>query len=167
MKMMKKNNKILFRHEIKFVIIFFLLITTFYTIYYFSLDNLAFLKNYMAALLSSTLNILGMDATAKGEDVFLKGFSLKIVEECTAAFASLIYISCVLAYPSDLRSKALGIGLGIPVIQTINLVRLVILSFTGLYYPDIFEYVHTYIWQSIFIIFVIMVWLVWLERFAR
>lgn len=166
MKMMKKNNKIISRQEIRFVIIFSLLITTFYVIYYLSLDNLAFLKNYIAVLLSLTLNILGIDATAKGEDVFLKGFSLKIVEECTAAFASLIYISCVLAYPSNLKSKLMGIGFGITVIQIINLGRLVILSFTGLYYPDIFEYVHTYIWQSVFIVFVIVVWLVWLERFA-
>lgn len=143
------------------------MISSFYLIYYYTLDYFAFLKNDIANILSLTLSLIGIKATVHGEDVLLSGFSLRIVEECTALFASLIYVSCVLAYPANLKSKLIGIGFGIPVIQAVNIIRLVVLSITGLYYPGIFEFVHTYIWQSIFIIFVIGVWLVWIERFVK
>ena len=73
----------------------------------------------------------------------------------------------MLAYPTSLKNKLVGIGFGIPVIQIVNLARLVVLSLTGLYYPGIFEFVHAYIWQSIFVIFIIAIWLIWLERFVK
>ncbi len=161
---MKKNK---LRPEIRFVLIFLLLISAFYIFYYYTLDYFSFLKTAIANLLAFTLSLIGIKAIVQGDDVLLGGFALRIVEECTAVFASLIYISCVLAYPSSVKSKLAGIGFGIPVIQVINLARLVILSLTGLYYPGVFEFVHTYIWQSIFIVFVIAVWLFWLERFVK
>jgi len=161
------NRKRSLRPEIKFIIIFLILITAFYLIYYYTLNYFSFLKTDIASTLGFTLSILGIKAVVQGEDVLLSGFSLSIVEECTAIFASLIYVSCVLAYPANLKSKLMGIGFGLPVIQVVNLARLVVLALTGLYYPGIFEFVHTYIWQSIFIIFVIGVWLVWLERIAK
>lgn len=157
---MKKNKG---RPEIRFVVLFLLLISAFYIFYYYTLNYFAFLKTTIADMLGFTLSLLGVKAIVQGEDVLLGSFALRIVEECTAVFASLIYVSCVLAYPASLKAKLLGIGFGIPVIQVINLVRLVVLSLTGLYYPGVFEFVHTYIWQSIFIMFVIAVWLVWLE----
>jgi len=164
---MKKKIEQKIKPEIRFVISFMFLISTFYLIYYYTLDYFEFLKTGIANILSITLSLIGIKATVQGEDVLLSGFSLRIVEECTALFASLIYVSCVLAYPADLKSKLIGIGFGIPVIQAVNIIRLVVLSITGLYYPGIFEFVHTYIWQSIFIIFVIGVWLVWIERFVK
>jgi archaeosortase B (VPXXXP-CTERM-specific) len=164
---MNKNKKEKIRPEIKFVLVFLILISAFYILYYYTLDYFTFLKTDIANILAFTLSLLGIRAIVQGEDVLLGGFSLRIVEECTAVFASLIYISCVLAYPASLKSKLMGIGFGIPVIQVINLARLVVLSLTGLYYPEAFEFVHTYVWQSIFIIFVIGVWLFWLERFVK
>jgi len=164
---MKKNKEEKIKPEVKFVFVFLLLISAFYIFYYYTLDYFSFLKTAVAKTLGFILSLLGIKAIVQGEDVLLQGFSLKIVEECTAVFASLIYISCVLAYPSNVKNKLIGIGFGIPVIQMINLARLVVLSLTGLYYPGVFEFVHTYIWQSIFIVFVIAVWLLWLERFVK
>ena len=163
---MKKKERAI-RPEIKFVSVFLILTVAFYLVYYNTLEYFAVLKAVVATVLSSILNLLGIKAIVQGEDILLGSFSLSIVEECTALFASLIYVSCVLAYPADLKSQLIGIGFGIPVIQAVNIIRLVVLSITGLYYPGIFEFVHTYIWQSIFIIFLISVWLVWLERFVK
>ena len=155
------------RPEIKFIFKFIILLSTFYILYYYSLDSFAFIKTDIANGLAFTLSLIGIKTIVHGEDVLLGGFSLRIVEECTAVFASIIYISCVLAYPTSLKNKLVGIGFGIPVIQLVNLARLVVLSFTGLYFPGIFDFVHTYIWQSIFIIFIIVIWLAWLERCVK
>ncbi len=162
---MKKGENV--RPEIKFVFLFIFLISIFYIFYYYTLDYFAFLKTTIANILTFFLSLLGISAIVQGEDILLEGFALRIVEECTAVFATLIYISCVLAYPASLKNKLVGIGFGIPVIQVINFARLIVLSIVGIYYPGIFEFVHTYIWQSIFIIFVIAIWLFWLERFAK
>ncbi len=160
-----KKNKI--RPEIKFVVFFLILISIFYIVYYYTLDYFSFLKTAIANLLAFTISLIGIKAIVQEDNVLFGSFAVRIVEECTAVFASLIYISSVLAYPSSIRSKLIGIGFGIPVIQVINLVRLVVLSLTGLYYPAVFEFVHTYIWQSIFIVFVIATWLFWLEKFVK
>lgn len=164
---MRSSKEQLKKPEIRFIIIFLILISSFSIFYSYTLNYFAFLKTFIANALAFTLSILGIRSIVEGQDVLLDGFSLSIVEECTAVFASLVYISCVLAYPTTAKNKLTGIGFGIPVIQIVNLTRLVVLSLTGLYYPGIFEFVHSYIWQSIFIIFIIAIWLVWLERFVK
>ena len=130
---MKKNKERTIRPEIRFVLIFLILIGAFYLVYYNTIDYFAFLKAVIANALSFTLSLVGIKAIVHGEDILLGSFSLRIIEECTAVFASLIYVSCVLAYPANLKSKLIGIGFGIPVIQ--NIIRLIVLSITGLYYP--------------------------------
>ncbi len=153
--------------EIRFVFVFLTLIILFFILYYHFLDFFAFLKADIANALSFILFMIGIPSIVQGDNVLLGNFSLIINEECTAVYASLIYISCVLAYPTSLKKRLIGIGFGIPIIQSINLARLVVLSLTGLYYPGIFEFVHAYVWQSIFIIFIIVIWLLWLERFVK
>lgn len=152
---------------IKFVTLFLVFCSLFYLFYYRFMDHFAFLENVTAYLLGFLLRIFGMDAVVKGNDVFLDGFALTIIDECTAIFGSIIYVSCTLAYPADVRKKIIGIAFGIPLLYIINMIRLVVIAFVGLSYPEIFEYVHTYLWQTIFIVFVIIIWLIWVERVVK
>ena len=103
-----------------------------------------------------------------GSDVILSvdGFSMNIIDECTAAFSSIVYTSAVLAYPTIWKNKALGL-VGIPILYGLNIIRLSVVAVVGISHPDMFEYVHTYLWQAIFIIFVIGIFLLWINRVVR
>lgn len=152
---------------IKFIALFISFCTVFYLIYYYFMDHFAFLEDITASLLGFSLRIFGVNAVVNGNNVILDGFALKIIDECTAMFGSIVYVSCILAYPTDAKKKIAGIALGIPCLYVINMVRLVAISFVALSRPDIFEYVHTYLWQTIFIAFVIILWLVWVDRVVK
>jgi len=152
---------------IKFIALFITFCTVFYLIFYNFMDRFAFLENITASLLGFLLRIFGMTAIADGNTVVLDGFALKVIDECTAIFGSIVYVSCVLAYPADIKKKIIGITFGIPCLYAINMVRLIVLAFVGLSNPGIFEFVHTYLWQTIFIAFVIIIWLIWVDRVVK
>jgi len=152
---------------IRFIALFVSFCTVFYLFYYYFMDYFAFLENITASLLGFLLRIFGVDAAVTGNTVTMDRLSLRIIDECTAMFGSIVYISCVLAYPTDPKKKIIGIVLGIPCLYAINMVRLVVLAFVGLFSPEIFEFVHTYLWQTIFIVFVIVIWLTWVDRVVK
>ncbi|MHC1566570.1 MAG: hypothetical protein ACXQT5_06090 [Candidatus Syntropharchaeia archaeon] len=78
-----------------------------------------------------------------------------------------IYSSCVLAYPTTYRNKGIGILIGIPLIYSINILRLVVISFVQIYSPSLFEFFHVYLWQATFIIFVVIIFLLWIEMVVK
>ena len=152
---------------IRFVALFISSCTVFYLLYYYFIDYFAFLENITAFILGFLLRIFGVDAAVTGNTVVMDRLSLRIIDECTAMFGSIVYLSCVLAYPTDPKKKLIGIVLGIPCLYAINMVRLIVLAFVGLSSPEIFEFVHTYLWQTIFIVFVIVIWLIWVDRVVK
>ena len=77
-----------------------------------------------------------------------------------------IFLAAVLAFPASWKSRLTGLGLGILAIQVVNLVRVVALFLTGVYFPKIFDTSHTVIWQTIVILFGVMLWIFWANRFA-
>ncbi|KAB3547905.1 MAG: exosortase H [ANME-2 cluster archaeon] len=163
MKLINQNKEV-----IQFIALFITFCTVFYLLYYHFMDRFAFLENITASILGFLLRIFGMDVVVSGNTVTIVGhITLRIIDECTAMFGSIVYLSCVLAYPADVKKKVIGIVLGIPCLYAINMVRLVILAFVGVSSPGIFEFVHTYLWQTIFIIFVILIWLIWVDKVVK
>ncbi len=156
------------KEVIQFIALFITFCTAFYLIYYQFMDRITFLENITASILGFLLRIFGMVVVVVGNTVTIVGhFTLRFIDECTAMFGSIVYLSCVLAYPADAKKKVIGIVLGIPCLYAINMVRLVILAFVGVSSPGIFEFVHTYLWQTIFIVFVILIWLVWVDKVVK
>jgi exosortase/archaeosortase family protein len=76
------------------------------------------------------------------------------------------FLAAVLAFPATWRSRLIGLALGILAIQIVNLVRVVALFLTGVYFPRIFVSSHTVIWQTIVILFGTLLWIFWANRFA-
>ena len=163
MKLINQNKEI-----IQFIALFVTFCTVFYLLYYHFMDRFAFLEDITASILGFLLRLFGMNLVVSGNTVSIVGcIPLRIIDECTAMFGSIVYLSCVLAYPADVKKKVIGIILGIPCLYAINMVRLVILAFVLVSSPGIFEFVHTYLWQTVFIVFVIVIWLVWVDKVVK
>ena len=91
---------------------------------------------------------------------------MNIRNGCNGVEAMLIFLAAVLAFPASWKSRLTGLALGIVAIQLVNLVRVVALFLTGVYFPRIFDTSHTVIWQTIVILFGVLLWIFWANRFA-
>ena len=95
------------------------------------------------------------------------GFAVSIEAGCNGVEAMLIYFAAVLAFPASWRSRLLGVVLGFVAIQLVNLVRVVALFLTGVYFPRLFDSSHTVIWQTVVILSGVLLWILWANRFAE
>ena len=76
--------------------------------------------------------------------VVFGGFSVQIIEECTGLYEILIYAAAVLAFPTTLVRKGIGIVLGAPLLYAVNVLRIAFLMFAGRFYPATFDFMHLY-----------------------
>ena len=151
------------RMLLTFGALFVVFCTAFYAVTRLTPSSFAPLNNYTAAALGFLLHALGMQPTLEGVVVSAGGFSVKIIDECSAIFVFILFSSFVLAYPTSFKNKAIGLIFGIPSLFVVNTLRLTVVFFAGLWRPDLFEYVHAYLWQTIMIILVFISCLAWLH----
>jgi exosortase H (IPTLxxWG-CTERM-specific) len=94
-------------------------------------------------------------------------FAVNIRNGCNGIEAMLIFLAAVLAFPAPWRSRLTGLALGILAIQLVNLVRVVALFLTGVYFPKLFDTSHTVIWQTVVILSGVLLWIYWANRIPR
>ena len=98
-------------------------------------------------------------------------FSFRVVPDCGAIPSMSIFVAAVLAFPSLLWKKGVGIAGGLAALYCINVGRLSTLAFIGAIDPTTdkkwFNFIHEYVWQGIFLIFVVAIWMVWVELFIK
>ena len=110
------------------------------------------------------LNLMGMSTEVFGTVISgERGFSVNILNGCNGVYVMAILISAVLAFPSTWREKMVGLAIGIPGVQAVNLIRIVSLYYLGLRRPDLFEEFHLYVWQAGVIIASMAIWIFWAE----
>jgi exosortase H (IPTLxxWG-CTERM-specific) len=148
---------------------FFVCIVLFYTLLRTSMMR-EFIGQPLAMAFASVggfaLNLLSLKATVSGTLLQVEGFAAQIDDVCTGLFVVAIYLSAVLAYPSQAKEKLKGFVLGASVILSLNLIRVVSLMYIGRYFPSFFEIAHLLIWQSLIIFSALLAWIYWTERFV-
>ena len=157
------------RRELTFLILFAVLLAG-----GFSLISLNWVNDHaiepltggIARVSGAVLNVLGQKVTMTGTVIRSPRFAVNIRNGCNGVEAMLIFLAAVLAFPASWKSRLAGLGLGIVAIQVVNLIRVVVLFLTGVYFPKIFDTSHTVIWQTIVILFGVMLWIFWANRFA-
>jgi len=147
----------------KFGALFVFFCATFYAITELTPSTFAQLNNYSAAMMGFSLRVLGIQPTVHGVFVSAGGFGAEIITECSAIYMLILFSSFVLAYPTTLKNKAIGLLFGIPFLFAVNTLRLVLGFIAGMWRPDLFEYIHVYLWQTIIIILVFVTCLTWLH----
>jgi len=121
----------------------------------------------LARAVASVLRLFGeTGAGATGPIVHTERFSLNIAMGCDGVEAAALFLAGVLAFPTTWRAKLIGLAFGIPLIQLINLGRLVGLYYAGVWLPSVVEEVHVYVAQTIIILLSTALLVFWLERFA-
>lgn len=155
--------------EAKFLLTFLLLLGGGFTALSLNQVNDAFVVPFTAQIAKVSgwlLDVIGQDIVMRGTQIHSPDFAVDIQNGCNGLETVLIFVSAVLAFPATWRARGIGLGLGVLAIQAVNLVRVVALFLTGVYFPSFFDSSHTVVWQSIVILFGVLLWMFWANRFA-
>jgi len=157
------------RRELTFLILFVVLLAAGFTLISINWVNDHAVEPFTAGIArvsGGVLDLLGQNVRMEGTVIRSPRFAVNIRNGCNGIEAMLIFLAAVLAFPASWKSRLAGLALGILAIQVVNLVRVVALFLTGVYFPRIFDTSHTVIWQTIVILFGVLLWIFWANRFA-
>lgn len=132
--------------------------------YTFALDALA---EATAAIQYYFFKVFSDSVTLNDKVVIFQGFAVKIIEECTGVYEVLIFIAAVMAFPTTLKKKAIGLGMGVPLLYFFNVVRIAVLIVVGKFFQDYFDFMHLYFWQATLILMITSVWLLWITKVVK
>lgn len=110
--------------------------------------------------------VLGLFRIETGRNYYLIdacGHEFEIILECSGIYTALLYVSCVLSFPADLKRKTAGIALGLPAIFVINIIRLTTLMVIDIRLPLFSDFAHCYVWDVSFIILVVILFQIWVD----
>ena len=158
-----------YRREIVFLTLFLVLLGGSFTLISVNWVNDNVIEPFTAGIAKvsgAVLDLIGQDVTMQGTIIRNSRFAVNIRNGCNGVEAMLIFLAAVLAFPASWRSRLLGLGIGIVVIQIVNLIRVVVLFLTGIYFPKLFDASHTVVWQTLVILSGVLLWIFWANRFA-
>jgi exosortase/archaeosortase family protein len=110
--------------------------------------------------------IVGFPVMIQGTHLTSGDFRVDVSPACSGAVPSMIYLSAVFAYPTSWRSRLIGAGIGMVIINGVNLIRVVALFLIGLFYNQYFHDTHVYIAQALVVAIAVATWLFWAGRFT-
>jgi archaeosortase B (VPXXXP-CTERM-specific) len=130
-------------------------------------ETLLPVQRWMASSAASGARAIGANATVNETIIRTDHAALDINHECTGIFVLLVYTMFVLAYPAPWGQRLSGTLVGWITLLTINLIRLVFLTYIASQRPDWFAYFHEYFFQGLFIALLAILASLWTEQVRR
>ena len=115
-------------------------------------------------LSSIILNVFGLNTYSSGSILSNPSFSVDVQEGCDAVVPTILYTTAVLVFPTSWNRKIRGLGIGIPSLFVLNLIRIISLFLTGIYVPNLFDFMHVEFWQALFILATVLIFISWLRK---
>ncbi len=119
-----------------------------------------------ASVSASLLRLFGESARSAGIGIASPLFSLQIRDGCDALQPIAFFVIAVMASPVSVSRthRLIPVAVGMLALVTLNLVRIISLYYTGVYFPSAFEMMHLDVWQAAFIFLPLLFWLGWVRR---
>jgi exosortase/archaeosortase family protein len=119
------------------------------------------LRRLDARVTHLVLRLVGVDTALRDTYVLGSEFSIDVIEQCTGIAMVTILVSLTCAFPAPWRARLWGIGLGLLVVYSANILRLTTLFIVGMKWPQLFEDTHKLVWQGALIFLVFIYWCAW------
>ena len=152
----------------RFIITYFVLMSIFFLLTWFKplhaiIDLNGLYTQSVVVVTSKILGLLGIPCAYRGSVMILPALSLDVKFGCNGLEAVMMYATAVLAYPAQWQKKIIGIAAGFFVLQTTNIMRIVLLVYAGIHLRGLFEYIHVYVAQGIMIALALGVFFIYLN----
>ncbi len=113
------------------------------------------------------IELINIPVKADGAMLHLSSNIMEVKFGCNGLEAILLLVSAILAYPSSIKAKFLGIIIGSSFLQVFNIIRIAILAWVLEKHPTVFPIMHEYITQSIMIAIAFVIFLIYLQNVTR
>jgi exosortase/archaeosortase family protein len=100
----------------------------------------------------------------RADQISAGGLIVDINYECTGVYVLLILFVFLLAYPASWRARLSGAAVGVVALTALNIFRIAVLVRVAELQPTLFNYLHEYVWQGIFLVLTIVYAMTWVER---
>lgn len=121
-----------------------------------------------AIVSTSVLHTFGnADLERDGKRLKSPDGSISVERGCDAIAPTALFVSALLAAPALWRSKWRGLIVGVLILMVANILRIVTLFLTRVYWRKAFDVMHLDIWQGLFILLAIFLWAFWASWAAK
>jgi len=158
--------------DLKFLLIFGFLMLVYYFVTTTDLVANRFFPWYLKAttdVAGAVLHVVGYtDVQVVGNDLRGGGGEAITVERgCDAIAPTALFVAAVIASPATWRRKLWAVLGGVTILMVVNLIRIISLFLTAVYWPAAFDVMHLDVWQAVFIFLAIALWALWASWAAR
>jgi exosortase/archaeosortase family protein len=107
--------------------------------------------------------LFGLQATASGVGVTIGGVPMQIVPDCTPLMPTVALWIAIAAFPAPWRWKLGGLLAGALLLWLYNLGRILALVPVLRHRPQLFDFIHVYLWQTVTLVVVFALFMLWLR----
>ena len=155
---------------VRFSVQFAVLVIISEVIYYGLLLDSAPMDVYLAWAARASagiLEIVGQEITTRGNTIASEKFAVTISSECDAVQLCAILLSAIVSFQAPMRSKVVGMVLGVVWLEAVNFVRIVSLFLVGVARPNAFQTTHEMVWPMVLIAITLATWIFWARLAVR
>jgi len=98
-----------------------------------------------------------------GAVITIAGVPIEIVPDCTPLMPTMALWIAIAAFPASWRSRLAGLFAGALLLWLYNMTRILALVPVLSHRPEIFEFIHVYLWQTLTLLVVFALFLLWLK----
>lgn len=85
---------------------------------------------------------------------------------CNGITLMFLFAIFIIAYPGNIKAKYWYLPLGIILVYSLNLIRIISLALIAFYSPEYLDFNHTYTFTFIAYSFVFGLWMLWVNKFS-
>lgn len=127
-------------------------------------ERLGPLQRGLASAATWLARLTGSRSVVQGDEIAVGTLMVHINFECTGVYVLLILFVFLFAYPAGWRDRLLGCAIGVVALQLLNVFRIAVLVRVAEVQPALFEYMHEYVWQGLFLVLTVAYAMSWVER---
>ena len=110
-----------------------------------------------------TTRLFGVASSGAESDIVIAGVSVQIVPDCTPLMPTAALWIAIAAFPARWRWKFGGLLAGAVLLWLYNMARILALVPVLAYRPQLFDFIHVYLWQTVTLLVVFALFLLWLK----
>ena len=110
-----------------------------------------------------TTRLFRIASTGAESDIQIAGVSIQIVPDCTPIMPTAALWIAIAAFPAPWRWKIGGLLAGAVLLWLYNMARILALVPVLAYRPQLFDFIHVYLWQTVTLLVVFALFLLWLK----
>ena len=120
----------------------------------------------LAWVVSFLLKLMGQPVHQAGAFITSPLINLEVTAACTGVYQIVVLIGGLFAWSTTGKERNHGIVMGVIVLMSINIIRLVSIYYFALYIPDWVPFFHSVFWEGVVVLFVPLFWIIWANRTA-